>query len=512
MNFNKLKLWSVGAAAVAIMSTGCNKLSDFGDTNVNPNGSTYISTSTLISTTQVRLGNSNFGTVTTTGTPSAELLSGLMAQYFAEPTYPGASRFAGTSLQVNYNGAYQGPLNDLQTVILRNTDPVQAVDAARFGSNAGQIAMARIMKVFIFWQLTDKWGDIPYSEALKGAANLTPKYDSQESIYKDMLKELGEAVDQFDGTNSVQGDLIYAGNETKWKKFANSMRAVMALRMSKVYPGPADLAAVEFNKALTSSVTNGGMLISNDDNFQMYYPANANPFTNPFYAPANSNDNGVSKTFTDLLTGLSDTRQSAWVQNTNGVPYGLANPVPAGTWAKILAPQFKTQVGTMVLFNAASVLLAHAEAAERGWIPGGSAQAKLYYDAGVTASFNQWGLASVPGAYLTTGPANFDTGAGLASIGGASVPGSNALTPTALKRIQLQQYLAFYPIGWQAWSNWRRTGVPDLKPSTDAFDPAIPRRLTYGTIEYQLNAAQVGQAGANMGGDDQNSRVWWDKP
>ncbi|RYE11532.1 MAG: SusD/RagB family nutrient-binding outer membrane lipoprotein [Sphingobacteriales bacterium] len=475
MNFNKLKLWSVGAAAVAIMSTGCNKLSDFGDTNVNPNGSTYISTSTLISTTQVRLGNSNFGTVVTTGTPSAELLSGLMAQYFAEPTYPGASRFAGTSLQVNYNGAYQGPLNDLQTVILRNTDPVQAVDAARFGSNASQIAMARIMKVFIFWQLTDKWGDIPYSEALKGAANLTPKYDPQEFIYKDMLKELGEAVDQFDGTNSVQGDLIYAGNETKWKKFANSMRAVMALRMSKVYPGPTDLAAVEFNKALTSSLTNGGMLVSNDDNFQMYYPANANPFTNPFYAPANSNDNGVSKTFTDLLTGLADTRQSAWVQNTNGVPYGLANPVPAGTWAKILAPAFKSQVGTMVFFNAASVLLAHAEAA-------------------------------------TTGPANFDTGAGLASIGGASVPGSNALTPTALKRIQLQQYLAFYPIGWQAWSNWRRTGVPDLKPSTDAFDPAIPRRLTYGTIEYQLNAAQVTQAGANMGGDDQNTRVWWDKP
>lgn len=164
----------------------------------------------------------------------------------------------------------------------------------------------------------------------------------------------------------------------------------------------------------------------------------------------------------------------------------------------------------MVFIGASHALLAQAEAIERGWITG---DAKTTYDAGVTASFDQWGL-TVPPSYLTTGPANFVDGAGVADIGGASVVGSNAITNTTLERIQLQQYIAFYPDGTQGWSNWRRTGVPDLKPTVfpATTHTQIPRRYTYGTADYSQNLEEVTQASSNIGGDDQDTRVWWDKP
>ena len=83
--------------------------------------------------------------------------------------------------------------------------------------------------------ITDRWGDIPYSDALKGDPNVT--FDTQEVIYKDLIKELTEAVAQFTtGGAAVKGDIIYGGDIAKWKKFANSCRMLMALRLSKVYP------------------------------------------------------------------------------------------------------------------------------------------------------------------------------------------------------------------------------------------------------------------------------------
>jgi len=501
----------LGGVSLFLVGTGCGKISDFGTTNVNPNGSTYVSTSTFLSSVEVRLGNSNFGTTTGGTSTSAETLAGLMAQYFAEPTYPQAQVYSTASLQVASTGIYSGILNDLQMIIRRNTDAATVADAANFGSNQNQIAIARILKALVYREVTDKWGDMPYSQALQGTGNLTPKYDTQESIYRDLLKELTEAIAQFNGLNDVKGDLIYNGNVIQWKKVANSLRMLIALRMSKRYPAKTDYAAVEFDKAVTDAA---GYISNNADNLSIFYPGNANPYNNPWFSPANSNDNAVSQTFTDLVGGLSDGRAAAFYTGTTGVPYGLksAVPTPPSTWARILAPQFKQAAGTYVKISAASVLLAKAEGLLLGWADstalGTTPQAA--YEAGVTASFAQWGITISP-SYLTTGPANYVSGAGVASIGGVTVAGSNALTPTRLSRIQLQQYLAFYPIGYEAWSNWRRTGVPDLKPTVEKVAGlGIPRRYSYGTQEYSLNLEQLNVAIGRMGGDTQDKRVWWD--
>ena len=237
-----------------------------------------------------------------------------------------------------------------------------------------------------------------------------------------------------------------------------------------------------------------------------------------------STDNSVSRTFTDALQGLGDARISAFASNSNGVQYGLNGSAPVSpAFALILSPSFRQDNSPIVIVSAASVWLAVAEAYERGWLNSASpSDAQTAYENGVKASFEQWGL-TVPATYLS-GPASYTSGAGVtSSIGGSTVPGTNAATPTKLARIALQQWIAYYPDGLQGWSNWRRsesiatgsaTGVPDLKPTVNALVPGgkIVRRYVYGVTEYSLNGAQLATEIATIpGGDTQDSRVAWDR-
>lgn len=490
-------------------NTGCKKLEDFGDTNVNPNGSSYVSTGTLISTIQSRLGNSLFATIASNQAPSAETMPGFYCQYFGEVTYPGISIY--TNNQTAEAPIYSGILYDCKAVITRTSDPANQAAVAASGSPVNQLAMTRIMKAYVFWNITDRWGDIPYSEALQGAANLTPKFDTQESIYKDLLKEVGEAVDQFDPTGvTVTADLVYGGNVAKWQKFGNSLRMLMALRLSKKYPNAGDYAATQFSAAVNHPA---GYITNNVDNFAVSYPGNVSQYNNPWYGTGNSADNGVAKTLTDALSGMGDSRIAAFASSSNGVPYGLASGA-TGTFAKILAPSYRTAASKLVFIGAGSVQLAAAEGFERGWVSGKTtSDAEAAYNAGVTASFAQWGF-SVPAGYLTSGgPADYQNGGGVTTIGGSTVAGSSAATNSKIERINLQQWFAFYPDGGQGWANWRRTGIPNLKPTINAVNTsgAIPRRIAYGATDYSLNEAQVLAAAAAIGGDNMDTKVWWDR-
>lgn len=494
MKYTKFKSFlAITTAVLLLAGSSCKKLEDFGDTNVNPNGSPEVLTSALL--TNVSAG---------IGALVADLNTGHYSQIFAEPTYPGNSLYA--LPQFSSGGIYSGGLNDLQVIINKNTDPETAAKVAVDGANENQIAIARILKAYIYWTVTDRWGDVPYSEALKGTAELTPKFDEQEFIYKDLLKELTEATAQFNPSGAiVKGDIIYSGNVAQWQKFAGSLRMLISLRMSKVYPAPGGYAATEFAAGM-----NAGFIETNADNFTLAYPGGN--FRNAFYNFSLSADNRTSKTITDLVTGLGDTRQTAFFSNTTGVPYGLGNAAPTSIdYGKILSPTWHAENAPLVMISAASSLLAKAEAIQIGWVAG---DAKAAYDAGVQASFAQWNVA-IPATYLTTGAANFTTGAGVASIGGSTVPGSDALTPTPLSRIQLQQYLAFYPSGIQTWSNWRRTGVPNLQPTINKNQgDGIIRRYVYGQTEQNTNGEELAIAVARIPGgvDDQDARVWWDKP
>jgi hypothetical protein len=406
---------------------------------------------------------------------------------------------------------------DCQLIINKNTDPatsgLNSVTAG--GANENQIAVANIIQSYIYWAVTDRWGDMPYSEALKGVAKLNPKYDSQEEIYKGILGQLKAAVDGFDDSKpTVTGDIIFSGNIAKWRKAANSLRMLISLRMSKRYPAVDGYAAEQFRQAMDDTY---GHITANADNFTLAYPGGN--YRNPWSTAGASTDNGVAKTFTDVLAGLSDNRITVMASNTNGVAYGLASAAPTNpAFALILSPAQRQESSPLVIVSAAQVWLAKAEASELGWIIIDSKEA---YDNGVKASFEQWGL-SIPSTYLTSGPANFNTGSGVASIGGPTVAGSSAATSSKMARIALQQWIACYPDGLQGWSTWRKSegkgdggsAVPDLKPTVNSRNDGgqIVRRYVYGVSEYALNGDQLEIAIGNIpGGDDQDSRVWWDR-
>jgi hypothetical protein len=475
------------ALALVLMISSCNKFEDFGTTNINPAATNTPITSALL--TNVLSGVGGYAAI---NGPA------LYCQYFSETQYPELSLYVANL--ATPSGAYAGVLYDLQNIIITNTDEATKANAALAGANANQIAIARILKAYIFWNLTDRWGDIPYSEAMKGEPDVA--YDTQESIYKDMIKELTEAVAQFTTGAAIVGDIAYGGDVAKWKKLANSMRMLMALRLSKQYTGASDYAATQFKAALADAA---GSISTNADNFKLAYPGGN--FKNPNYSRYDGRkDYGESQTMADLLSSLSnDGRQAAFgataagAASSKGVPFGRVRTF-IDPWCQqntdycyVLAPSKRLETSPLVIIGAAHVLLARAEAADKGWT---SENASTVYTAGINASFEQWGVGAPAAAYFNN--ANVALGA----------------AGTNLKQIATQQWIAWYPDGCQGWATWRRTNYPALTPAPDAGNTpkVIPRRYCYATSDYALTKAGVEAAVARLsGGDKLDSRVWWDK-
>ncbi len=514
LSINKLLLFITGAFIIS----SCEKIKDFGDTNVNPAAIADPVTANLLTRVEAGLGGIDGN-------------AAYYCQYFTNPAYDQDVLYTTKSVGL---GDYSGALMDLNTIIFYNTDQSKLTLSVSSGAHENQIAIARILKAYIFWKTTDALGDIPYTEALKGQEELFyPKYDRQEDIYKDLIKELTEAVDGFDnstaGVKAVQGDVIYDGDREKWKKFTNSLRMLMAVRLSKKYPGAGDYAAAEFKKALAHP---SGIITANADNFTINFPGA--PYVHPL---ASESQDALSKTFTDLLSGTADDRIKAFggqsyigpgnfISSSLGVPYGIrdidgraftgANPL----WARTLMGLYRQGTSPLVLIGAANLLLAKAEGIERGWkLPDPANEAEQDYDNAIAASFEQWSLQGfiLSAAGLTN--TKYNTGVGVAQIGVNSynsIPvNSSAATTAKLDRIHLQQYIAWFPNAAQAWADWRRTGFPNLQPTAFAINTSkqIPRRYIYSSAQYATNGDQVRVAVSRLPGaaDNQDARVWWDQ-
>src|SRR6185295_16770737 len=183
MNLNKI-ISGVGIAALIMAMPSCNKIKDFKDTNIDPNLTTSPIPSALLSNVQ-----SNLGANLVFDAGGINTGSGLYAQYYSETQYTEVSRY--NKPNYNYDAYYAGPIEDLQNIISYNSDPATAGTATAFGSNNNQIAIARILKAHYIKFLTDAVGHLPYFDALKGNTGvISAKYDGQQAIYADLIKEL----------------------------------------------------------------------------------------------------------------------------------------------------------------------------------------------------------------------------------------------------------------------------------------------------------------------------------
>jgi len=482
----RYKILSVFAALAAI--TACGDLTSI---NQNPNGPVDVPPPSILGNVQQVLVN-NVNGVTSLNIRGG----GLWVQYYSEIQYRDEDKYivrSGTSGGWNM---YNSALEDLQRMIIKG----------QTSNTPNWSAVGRILKSYAFSVMTDAMGDLPYSQALKGDTVLAPTYDTQQQIYNGMLADLATANTEINpaGIGFATGDLIYDGNMTKWKKFANSLRLRLAIHLSNV---DATKAQTEAAAAVAA-----GVFASNADNATLMY-LSTSPNRNPIYNDAQGRDDyGMSKTYVDSLTSWADPRLPVFAQvNPAGTGYqGLPNGLNDGEGTPIVnisrfgAFWRSTAAAPMDLLTYSEVLFLEAEAAERGWIPGGSAAAATFYTNAITASMQQYGVA----------PAAITTYLGQAKVGydaaGATLAGH-------LRQIAYQKWVSLFMQGMESWTEVRRTRIPLLVPGPRAVFGAgvagqIPERLPYDDNESVLNKANLDAAVAAQGftqGNDIQSPLWF---
>ncbi|MEO8333918.1 MAG: SusD/RagB family nutrient-binding outer membrane lipoprotein [bacterium] len=498
----KFTRYSVAVLSVgALASTACQ--TDLTALNTNPNSPTTAPASALFTraiTSEVPrfAGNSLSGT-------------SLFAQHVAQVQYVDEDRghLRPTTMDAFF-GSYASELEDL--------DKVAALGKANNSPNT--TGPARIMQVWSFQNMTDAFGDIPYSEALQGdvvGGPTKPKYDKQQDIYTGLLKTLADASTSMKVGSSDAGigaaDPIYKGDIAKWLKLSNSFRARLAMRISKADPAK---ATAELSAAFSAP---GGVMTSNADIASVVWPGDG-AFDNPFATNfAGRDDHRVSKTLLDTLVALNDPRVSIYAQPTKSDPtkyVGLQNGLDNATVTPffnttsrpgaILYPgttvygTFGTAAGKKTpsyIMTYAELAFIQAEAANRGIGGLNAAAAAGFYNAGVIASITQWGGSAADAATYLARP-------GVAYAGGA----------VGLQQIGLQKWISLFTQGTEAWSEWRRTGNPatiKMGPKAYADTPNVPRRFLYPVAEAAVNKASLDGAIATQGPDAYATRVWWDK-
>lgn len=391
--------------------------------------------------------------------------------------------------------------------------------------------MTRILKAYVFMQMVDAYGDVPYTEA--GQAFLTgiylPKYDAQATIYDDILKELSDATKSLDATQAIPTqELIYAGNIPKWKKLGNSLLLRAAMRFTKV-----DAAKAKANVLIALDPANGGVIEAVADNAKISFNTTfsnsavgafqgsergnyylGEPFVNYLKA---TNDPRLSRIAVryqtpaglfPAATGTADTISSHQI----GMPFGYngGNIVTAPNFPGILGAAFAysqpnratvtAQGAQAVIISASQTLLLKAEAAQRTYITGSAA---TFYNAGVKAHMDMMAVnytalaitASSQDAYLAANP--FDPA-------------------KALEMINTQYWISSYTIWGEAWANFRRSGFPVLTPNPyPSQDPLVKggfiRRMTYPDREWSVNGPNIQAAIDRQGPDNLVTRVFWDK-
>ncbi len=384
---------------------------------------------------------------------------------------------------------------------------------------------ARIWKAYTFMILTDTYGDIPYFEGGKGYISdiIQPKYDPQEVIYKDILKELDEASAALDASKPTEPtEILYGGDITKWKRFGYSLMLRAAMRLTKVEPNTA--------QTYVAKAVAGGLMQSNADNATMRHTALYNNYIAQHLAAREKTNFYLAAPFVNYLKTNNDPRlgviairyvgakggpeQVASRASTDpavqvGMPIGYDNitintvlgqhgvaslwdfsQVNLNTVLKIDAPEF------FVTYAQTQLLL--AEAVQRGWAPGDAA---ALFASGVRAHMEQMALydpkAAIPESaiqtYLQAHP--FDRS-------------------KALEQINTQYWVASFLNGPELFANFRRSGYPTLSknpyPASEIKGDFI-RRMPYPDSETIVNQANVSEAISRQGPNTLDTRVWWDK-
>ncbi|KAA1243024.1 SusD/RagB family nutrient-binding outer membrane lipoprotein [Aquimarina sp. RZ0] len=398
--------------------------------------------------------------------------------------------------------AMVGPVEDLLFQLQTNEE-------GRYSRE--MLAITRILRVVIYHRFTDLYGDVPYSEAGKGFISgiIRPKYDLQSEVYADMLQELAEATADL-GTGDSQfgsADILFKGDQGKWKRFGYSMMLRLGLRLIKVDPAA--------SQQWVQRAIAGGVMNSNDDIAYIEHTAGDG---------VNQNGNGqgftaeegmrLSDTFVNALSGDPRLRIYAALpdgdgdRNTSGsndpaLQQGLANGLAAvpdiNQFSEPNRNLITGETDPYFFQSYAEVEFMLAEADIRWGIAGGNPAA--HYEAGVSAAMRQMDLYDIGSESVT-------------DIEITDFLATNPYdAPNGLEQVNTQYWIVTFFNHIESYANWRRTGLPILTPVNfdgNESNGQIPRRLRYYEREITRNAENYQDALTRQGPDEFTTRMWWD--
>lgn len=509
----KLKsLYILGLAAV--LGTGCNKT--FLDVNTNPN-KLPTATPAFVIANALNVTTTNLvGTGAGNGPDDlGSYWSGQWTQANGYIINPAIFGYNFTNGDFNFWDKYYDNLQDYQYVI-------DGADKAGQGYLKGP---AKVMKALLFQQLVDMYGNVPYSDALKGVGSLAPKFDDQKTIYEGLITLLDAAIVDLKANafaSSYAGsDILFRGVTTKWIQFANSLKLRLLVHQSRI-PGRDGYITTEVNKIVTEG---SGFLTGIDAGINPGYVASSGQL-NPIYNNYGYSENGAKRglnNFPRLTQFLVNTLKAnadtfrlkrlgyanggensaapgvskfpEIADNYTGIPFGAsAGFLPSA--ASSLGPSLlvKGEFGRpFIIFTAAEAQFSLAELKQRFpavTLPG---TAQSYYEEGVRQSFRLVGCTQAQATALLTG--------GVATCDWSA-------SPDKLAAIAIQKWFSLCNFsGLEAWTEYRRTRLPVTPQSLQVVSADRPLRLFYPNTEAGSNAANVAAQGTI---DVFKTKIFWD--
>lgn len=510
-------------ASAFVFNTGCKKA--FEDNFVNPNQPEQVPPNLIFLSILNAMYEAPFSDAERWGQYTA-------ANYF----YYGNNRYDWTGSPY-WSGDY---------ITLKNVVKMEE-EATRIGGDGSKsyLALAKFFKAYFFVRTSLQVGDLPMSEALKGTANLSPKYDTQKAVFKQALTWLEEANADLttlisSGTATLQGD-IYLGNDLrKWQKAVNTFHLRVLIQLSKK-ADDADLQVKQQFAAITGNATKYPVMTAMSDNVSFIY-------NDAFNKYPNNKDNfgndalryNMAATYIGTLTSLRDPRVFIVAEPARGLAeqngYALTDFrsfVGASSGEDQTIMETKAQAGLYSFINRfryyngyqaentfiisyPEMCFTIAEGINRGWANG---NAEDWYQKGIQASIGFYGLQNgdntvtflkkdgVLGQYETyTINYNFSNYYNQTAVKYAGN------TATGLSQILTQKYLAFARnSGYEAYYQYRRTGIPAFLTGPGTGNSGrIPKRFQYPTVERTTNSSNLQSAlGSQYNGvDDINATPW----
>jgi hypothetical protein len=455
---------------------GCNK--DITDQNLDIKRPTSVKPEYLFSSAQRSYAR-------LVATPNVNIgIWRLITQQWAQTTYIDESLYDLATRNITrsvWNQIYVGVVKDL----VQASALVPSIEATA-AEKKNMLAQIEIMKALAYYTLVVTFGDVPYNEAIN-IDNTKPKYDGSSAILSDLVSKLDKAISDLDANNSgfSNADLFCNGDISKWKKFANGVKLKIGITYADVDNAKA--------KSIVESASASGLLSSNEDNVIFTF-SSVNPNCNPVWEDlvfSGRQDFVLSSVLVDKMNDLSDPRRAAYMTKVSGSyvggVYGSNNNYNAYSHC---SPVLTLPSAPAIVMDYSEVSFLLAEAAERGYNVGGSAQD--HYNRAIEASFDYYNVAGYS-SYIAQPSVAYTTASG-----------------DWKQKIGVQSWIALYNRGHESWTTWRRLDAPTLVAPTDA-ESDIPVRYPYSVDEQTLNRTNWQAASTAIGGDDVSTKLFWDK-